>query len=84
MSLQRIQRANRAGRMPLRAVCKGIKMLFEIYNEKGRRLFYTNSEECLPSKEQINSMLNAGYKFKVDGKPLLKKAINEFLKGEKL
>lgn len=58
-------------------------MLFEIYNEKVRRLFYTSSEECLPSNEQINSMLNAGHKFKLDGKMLSKKAINELTKGEK-
>ena len=57
-------------------------MLFEIYTEKGRRLFYTTSEECLPPKEQINSMLNAGYKFKLDGKLLTKKALNELIKGE--
>jgi hypothetical protein len=59
-------------------------MLFEIYNEKGRRLFYTSSEECLPSKEQTNSMLNAGYKFKLDGKILSKRAVSELTKGEKL
>lgn len=56
--------------------------LFEIYTEKGSRLFYTSSEECLPSKEQINSMLNVGYKFKLDGKTLSKKALNELIKGE--
>lgn len=59
-------------------------MLFEIYTEKGRRLFYTSSEEGLPPKEQINSMLNAGYKFKLDGKTISKKILNELIKGEKL
>lgn len=57
--------------------------LFEIYNEKGNRLFYTNSEECLPPKEQISSMLNAGYKFKLNGKSITKKALNELIKGDR-
>lgn len=69
--------------MQLWLIYKGIKMLFEIYSEKGGRLFYTSSEECLPSKEQINSMLNAGYKFKLDGKILAKKSLSELIKGEK-
>lgn len=55
-------------------------MLFEIYSEKGRRLFYTTSEECLPPKEQINSMSKAGYKFKLDNKTVTIKKIKEQLK----
>ena len=56
-------------------------MLFEVYSEKGSRLFYTSNEECLPPKEQVNSMMNAGYKIKLDGKLLTKKVLNELIKG---
>ena len=56
-------------------------MLFEIYTEKGRRLFYTSSEECIPDKDILNSMSKAGYKFKLNGKQIslknLEKQIRE-------
>ena len=55
-------------------------MLFEVYNEKGIRLFYTSSKECLPPKEQINLMSQVGYKFKLDGKAMTSKKLIEQLK----
>lgn len=58
-------------------------MLFEIFNEKNVRVFVTCSEECIPEKRYIDSMLSVGYKFKMDGKILTKKAINELLNGRK-
>ena len=51
--------------------------LFEIYNDKNRRVFCTNTQSCLPPKEHLDSMLKNGYKVKLDGKILTKKAINE-------
>jgi hypothetical protein len=33
--------------------------MFEIFNDKSRRLFYTESKECLPNKEQINSLVHS-------------------------
>ena len=56
-------------------------MLFEIYNEKGNRVFYTDCKNCLPSIEQVNAMLNDGYKFKLDAKSISKKNISELIKG---
>lgn len=50
---------------------------FEIYNDKNRRVFLTNSINCLPEKEHLDSMLKNGYKVKLDNKVLTKKAINE-------
>lgn len=51
--------------------------LFEIYNDKNRRVFCTNGQSCLPQKEHLDSMLKNGYKVKLDNKALTKKAINE-------
>lgn len=55
--------------------------LFEIYNDKNKVVFWTNSKSCLPEKEHIDSMLRNGYKIKVDGKQPAKKAINDIYKG---
>lgn len=52
-------------------------MLFEIFNDKGHRVFFTNSENCLPEKNNLEAMLKNGYKFKCDDKTLTRKAINE-------
>ena len=57
--------------------------LFEIYNDKNRRVFWTNSINCFPSKEHLDSMLKNGYKVKVNNKQLSKKAINELYKEVK-
>ena len=59
-------------------------MKFEIINDKNKIVMNTIHECCIPSKDILTSMLNAGYKFKLDGKILSKKAINELTKGEKL
>ena len=55
--------------------------LFEIYNDKSKRVFLTNSDSCLPEYKHIESMLKNGYKVKVDGKQLSKKAINDIYKN---
>ena len=47
-------------------------MEFEVFNDKGVRVFYTYQEQCIPTKTQISSMLKQGYKFKIDGKNLSK------------
>lgn len=63
--------------MLLRLIRKGIKMLFEIYNEHNSRIFVTKYMECLPKKEYLNSMLSNRHKVKIDGKVATKKTINE-------
>lgn len=55
-------------------------MNFEVINEKNNVVFNTPQKECIPSKQAINTMLKIGYKFKIDGKALTKKQINELLK----
>ena len=54
-------------------------MKFEIVNKYDKVVHNISLVECLPSKEQINSMLKAGYTFKLDGKILTKKKLYEFL-----
>ena len=54
-------------------------MKFELINEKNKVVMNTSSFECVPCKEQIEDMLNFGYKIKVDNKVLSKKKIEEFL-----
>ena len=50
-------------------------MLFEVFNKNGNRVMYTESANCIPTKEQIISMLKSEYKFYMDGKMLNKKAL---------
>ena len=55
-------------------------MRLEAYNDKNSRVSITDYEECFPSKQEANSMLKNGYKLKLDGKVMTKKAINELFK----
>lgn len=59
-------------------------MKFEVLNSKQKVVMYTTDISCIPNKDTLNAMLNAGYKFKLDGEILSKKAISEFIKGENL
>ena len=54
-------------------------MKFEAINPFGKTVMNTEYEECVPDKEQIESMLKVGYKFKRDGKMLNKKELSNFL-----
>jgi len=46
-----------------------ILMIFEIFNRNGHRVFWTEYETCIPSKEQLKHMQKvSGYIFKLDGK----------------
>ena len=54
-------------------------MKFEVINPFGKVVSNTEYEERVPDKEQIDSMLKAGYKFKLNGKSLNRKELNNFL-----
>lgn len=54
-------------------------MKFEVINPFGKVVYNTEYEERVPDKEQIDSMLKAGYKFKLNGKNLNRKELNNFL-----
>ena len=54
-------------------------MKFEVINPFGKVVSNTEYEERIPDKEQIESMLKAGYKLKLNGKNLNRKELNSFL-----
>ena len=58
-------------------------MKFEVVNDKNKTMYYTHSIKGIPSKEFLNSMSNAGYKFKIDGKIASKKKVEELKQSEK-
>lgn len=56
---------------------------FEIFNDKGHRVFITHDKMCIPKKEDIDSMLSNSYKIKLDNKNATKKMINELYSNKK-
>lgn len=55
-------------------------MIFEVINDKNKTVMSTTSLSCIPDKKILDSMLMAGYKFKLDGKLITIKKLNEILK----
>lgn len=55
-------------------------MKFEVLNSKQKVVMHTTDISCIPSKDTLNAMLNAGYKFKLDDKAITIKKLNEQLK----
>ena len=55
-------------------------MKFEVINDKNKTVYYTYREKDIPQKEYLDSMVSAGYKFKIDGKVASKKKIEELMK----
>lgn len=53
--------------------------IFEVFNDKGERLFFTTDKKSVPPKKKIETLLSDGHKVKVNGKTLYKKNISEFL-----
>lgn len=44
-------------------------MLFEEFNSKGKRIFFTESKECIPSKKELEYRNETnGHTYKMDGK----------------
>lgn len=54
-------------------------MLFEAINDKGKVTFWCQQVSCIPTMREIVSMINAGYRFKIDGKIVTKKRIKEWM-----
>lgn len=54
--------------------------IFEVFNDKGKRLFFTYDKSCMPPKEQLEAIIRDGYKIKVNGTTVAKKKLNELLK----
>ena len=55
---------------------------FEVVNADGKVLFSTKYKECIPSKSEINTLVKAGYKIKINGKAVTKKKMIELLGEE--
>lgn len=57
--------------------------LFQIINEKGVPVMKTSYISCIPTDEQLSSMLKCGFKFKIDNRAASLKTIKEIrAKGE--
>ncbi len=55
-------------------------MKFEVVNDKNKVVMSTTSPSCIYDKDTLNLMSKAGYKFKLDGKAITIKKLNEQLK----
>lgn len=58
-------------------------MKFEVINDKNKVVMHTESISCIPDRGIIESMIAAGYKFKIDNKILTKKKIIDLIKENK-
>lgn len=58
-------------------------MKFEVINDKNKTMYYTYNIKCIPNKEFLTSISNAGYKFKINGKTASKKKVEELKQAEK-
>ena len=56
-------------------------MKFEVINDKNMSVMNTTSIYCIPDKEMLISMSKAGYRFRLDGKIITTKKLNDKLKG---
>ena len=55
-------------------------MLFEVINDKNKRVMCTESVACVPDRATLMSMSKTGYKFKLNGKATSVKSLIEKLK----
>lgn len=53
-------------------------MEFEIIKDS-TTIFRTPDISCIPDKNQLDKMAKAGYKFKIDGKAVTKKKLEDIL-----
>lgn len=59
-------------------------MKFEVVNDKGVTVMFTEMPSCVPDEPQLTSMQKAGYKFKIDDKAASIKKVKETLKTSNL
>ena len=55
---------------------------FEVVNADGKVLFSTKYKECIPLKSEIDTLIKAGYKIKINEKAVTKKKMIELLGEE--
>ena len=56
-------------------------MKFEVYNKDNERIFWTETNRCIPTKDEIDSLYQSGCKFKYNDKFLSKTKINELIRS---
>lgn len=49
-------------------------MKFDVINDKEKVVMTTTSVSCIPDKDMLDSMSKSGYKFRIDGKVVMKKS----------
>jgi len=59
-------------------------MKFEVIGPDGNHRIAMHEESCLPTKDEIQSMANAGFKFKLDGKVIAKSKALEMAKSNSI
>lgn len=57
-------------------------MKFDVFNNDGVVVMTTSHISCIPNKDIINKMVKAGYKFKLDNKPINKMKLQEIIQSE--
>lgn len=55
-------------------------MKFEVINDKNMPVMSTVYVSCIPNNDAINSLSKAGYRFRLDGKIMSVKKLNEQIK----
>lgn len=55
-------------------------MKFEVFNDRGVPKMSTEYISCIPDSAQLAALSKAGYKFKINGKPVSKKKVEEYIK----
>lgn len=53
--------------------------VYEVYDQKNKRVLYSYSNKCIDSKSRIEELLKTGHKVKINGKPVVKTKITEML-----
>lgn len=58
--------------------------LYEVYNSKNERVFFTSDVEAIDNSERVSELLKSEHKFKSNGKSIPKtKAVSEIKKLKK-
>ena len=55
-------------------------MKFEVINDKGKTIMFTTQIPAIPKQRQIELQFKAGYKFKLNGKTISKKALIDYIR----